>query len=139
MDDTKAEEMIFSLFTADTQIESGYLQNLRRTQHIEPEKRLMLGVLKDAIDCFLDNVNARNGKRKRQFQEAEEWFFEKGTDWTFSFESICGILGLDSGYIRKGLRQQKRKMLIRSAPSAEPLPFPTLGAMPRKTAGTLSQ
>jgi hypothetical protein len=139
MDDTKAGEMLSSLFTADTLIESEYLQTHRRTQHIEPEKSLMLAVLKDAITCFLENFGASNAKRKRLSKEADAWIFEEDRVWMFSFESICGILGLDPGYIRKGLRQRERDQLIRSVTAAEPLPFSTRGTTPHKRSGTLSQ
>ncbi len=109
METAQIDEMVSSLFTNDSLIESEYFKTLRRTQHLEPEKHLMLGVLKDAVESFLDNINARNGKRMRQFQSDEKWFFEENTPWTFSFETICGVLGLDPGYIRKGLRQRERE------------------------------
>jgi hypothetical protein len=139
MDDTKAEEMVSFLFTTDSLIESEYLQTLRRTQHLEPEKSLMLGVLRDAIDCFLDNVIARNGKRKRHFREAEKWIFEEETAWAFSFESICEILGLDPAYIRKGLRQRERDKFVRIVSPGEPVPLSTRGTAQHKRSGTISK
>lgn len=139
MDDTKTEEMVHSLFTADTLIESEYLQTLRRTQHIEPEKSLMLGVLKDAIDCFMENINARNRKRMRQFKESEKWLFGKDTVWTFSFETICEILGLDPAYIRRGLRQRQKEQLIRTASAAEPINLSRRGTAHHKGSGSVSK
>lgn len=63
----------------------------------------MLAVLQDAIRCFQDYLLARDRKRERLFREAEEWFNKQESDWLFSFETICEVLGLDSQYIRRGL------------------------------------
>ena len=40
-----------------------YFENLR-SKTLEPEKRLMLAVLEDAINCFQDNVLAQSGKER---------------------------------------------------------------------------
>ena len=131
MEDSTIEETVMSLFTADTLIESEYLQTLRRTQHLEPEKSLMLAVLKDAIDSFLENINARTGRRKQQYKAAEKWLFQKDHAWTFSFESICAILGLDPDYIRKGLRQREREESIRILSAVKPVSFSPRGTTAR--------
>jgi hypothetical protein len=47
-----AEEKISSLFDPDTLLSAQYFENLRRKTPIEPEKRLMLAVLEDAVNCF---------------------------------------------------------------------------------------
>ena len=63
-----SDENIVSLFEPDTLVSAQYFENLRR-KTLEPEKRLMLAVLEDAINCFQDNVLAQSGKRKRLFEE----------------------------------------------------------------------
>ena len=46
------EEKVASLFQPDTLLPVQYLETFRRKAHLEPEKRLMLSVLEDAIACF---------------------------------------------------------------------------------------
>ncbi|HEY6365265.1 MAG TPA: hypothetical protein VI585_10805 [Candidatus Binatia bacterium] len=67
------------------------------------EERLMLAVLQDAVECFQDYALAEYVWEKKLFQEAEDWIWEKNTDWPFSFENICESLQLDPDYIRRGL------------------------------------
>ena len=69
----------------------------------------MLAILEDAVRCFQDNVLARDEKGKKLLHEAEEWFLETNSDWIFSFESVCEVLGLDPRYVRQGLLQWKEK------------------------------
>jgi hypothetical protein len=76
------------------------------------EERLMLAVLQDAVECFQDYVLAQYVWEKKLFREAEDWIYEKNTDWLFSFENICETLQLNSDYIRRGLlvwKEAKRK------------------------------
>jgi len=76
------EETLGSLFQPDTLIPDQYFETFRR-KRLEPEKKLMLAVLEDAVRCFQDNVMARSGKRKKLFDEAEEWILEENSDWLF--------------------------------------------------------
>jgi len=103
------EERVTSLFQPDTLLPEQYLDTFRRKSHLEPEKKLMLAVLEDAIACYQKYLFARDGKGKALFQEAEEWIKEKGGDWLFSFPNVCEILGFDPEYLRQGLVQWKEK------------------------------
>ena len=102
------EETLGSLFQPDTLIPDQYFETFRR-KRLEPEKQLMLAVLEDAVWCFQDNVMARSGKRKKLFDEAEEWILEENSDWLFSFESTCEVLGFNPQYVRQGLLRWKEK------------------------------
>jgi len=101
------EDRIASLFQPDTLLTEQYLETHRRKTHLEPEIRLMLAVLEDAVSCFQKYVTAQRPKEKVLFRDAEEWFLEKDSDSIYSFENICESLGLDPDYLRKGLVQWK--------------------------------
>jgi len=105
------EERVASLFQPDTLLPAQYLETFRPKAHLEPEKRLMLGVLEDTVACFQKYLLARDGKGRAMFREAEEWVMEEGSDWLFSFENICEVLGFDPQYMRQGLVRWKRKKL----------------------------
>src|SRR3989344_7545766 len=78
--------------------EEFYLAYARKSP-MEPEKRLMLAVLSDAIEGFRRYVQSRNKKD----EETLKWILEKNTNWFFSFEGICEVLGFDVDYLRSGL------------------------------------
>ncbi len=105
------EEKITSLFEPDTLVSAQYFQNFRRKTCLEPEKRLILAMLEDAVSCFQVYVTARSGKGKKLFNEAEEWIMIKHDDWIFSFASVCEMLGFNPEYVRQGLRRWKQKTL----------------------------
>lgn len=113
------DEKLASLFQPDTLLSAQYFDNLRGKTLLEPEKRLMLALLEDAVQCFQDNILAQSGKKKRLFEEAEEWILEEDGDWIFSFENICEFLGFSPAYLRQGLLRWKEKKLTMS-PGAKP-------------------
>jgi len=96
-------ERIGALFQPDSLLSAHYFGTLRRESFLEPEKRLMLAILKDAIQCFQDNLFARNEKNRRLFEEARVWIVETDGDWVFSFDNICEALGFNPAYMRHGL------------------------------------
>jgi hypothetical protein len=106
-----AEEALAALFQPDTVAPAEYLKIYERKPGLEPETKLMLAVLEDAIGCFQNFVCATDNRQKKWFLEAEEWFNEEESEWIFSFENICDVLRLDPQYLRQGLISWKGKRL----------------------------
>jgi hypothetical protein len=71
------------------------------------EIALMRAILEDAIHCFQKQSQKSGRRAQRLAQEAEAWLFTDNTRWPFSFLNICHVLGIDAGYIRRGLKQWK--------------------------------
>jgi len=84
-------------------VDSGLLEGLSKKDIREREERLMQAVLENAIEYFQKYVLAKDERGKKLFQEAEEWILDKDSDWFFSFENICEVLGLHPDYMRQGL------------------------------------
>jgi hypothetical protein len=103
------DERLASLFQPDTLLSAQYFSNLRRKTLLEPEKRLLLAILEDAIQCFQNNLSAQTVIKKRLLDEAEEWIFKRGEDWIFSFDHVCEALGFTPEYVRQGLLRWKEK------------------------------
>lgn len=101
------DDKFASIFSTDTLLSEQYFDTFRRKTHLEPEKRLMLAILEDAINCYQDNYISRTGKKKRLFDDVKEWISSADGDWVFSFEHICDAVGLNAAYIRRGLLQWK--------------------------------
>jgi hypothetical protein len=76
---------------------SVYQNNLAHT----PEMKLMVAVLKDGIDCYVKYVSQKPSRRRKPSNEAEQWFFGEDEDRLYSFQSVCDMLKLDAGYIRR--------------------------------------
>ena len=82
-----------SIFVPDVLTPEQYYDSRRDDSRIAPVKRLMMAVLEDALRCFQNNSDAKNGQRKRLFAEAEQWLCGEEGDGPFSFETVCETLG----------------------------------------------
>src|SRR4030095_13919614 len=92
-------------------VDTGVIEKLFKKDIREGEEKLMLAVLKSAVECFQKYVLARKPSGKQLFREAEEWFLDKEGEGLYSFENICEILGLHPDPIRKGLMVWKEAKL----------------------------
>jgi hypothetical protein len=109
------DERVSSLFQPDTLLPEQYLSTCRRKFHLAPENKLMLAILEDAIDCFQKFACARDKKRQALFLDAEHWIFKNDeTDWLFSFENACEVVGLSPPYVRRELLRWKATAIARS-------------------------
>jgi hypothetical protein len=77
------------------------------SRHLEGERRLMIAILKDAVECLNKYRGARSSSGRSQYQNALEWVEDKGTDWLFSFSNICDLLGFDPNYLRQVLLKKE--------------------------------
>ena len=96
------EDRVASTFQPDTLLAAHYFELLRR-KALEPEKKLMLAVLEDAVACFLRYATARDGRKRAIFREVKDWIRKEDPDWLFSFENVCEALDLNPNYVRRGL------------------------------------
>ena len=69
-----------------------------------PEQRLMIAVLRDAINCVEKYRFATDHRGRRLFDEARRWVLAGETDWLYSFARICDIRDLDPDAVRQRLR-----------------------------------
>lgn len=97
-----------------------YFDNFRRSEHLEPEKILLLALLEDAVHCYHKYATAHDRSGRERYHEVEEWFMGGGNGWVFSFENACGYLGLDAQYVRRGLRESKASQATAQRPASRP-------------------
>jgi hypothetical protein len=100
---------IESLFQPDTIAPAEYYDGFKRKSPLEPERELVLAMLEDAVLCFQKYLRSSKEKERRLFTEAEDWLFGDDREWPLSFLNVCDLLGLEPGYLRKGLSQWKLK------------------------------
>ena len=89
----------------ETILPTQFFERVQLDASLQPEKRLMLAVLEDGVGTFQKYSGASGRRARRLFAEAEDWFASDEMSWPYSFANICQALGLDVGYIRKGLRR----------------------------------
>ena len=85
-----------------------YSNGSRYPAALEPEIRLMLMILEDALQCYQRYYAARHVLGQREFRDAKRWIFGPDEDWIFSFSHICAFIGIEPEYLREGLRRWKK-------------------------------
>ena len=103
------DERLPGLFEPDTLLPVQYFEAMRRKHLLEGEKRLVLSVLEDAVECFMKCLDATSNKGQRLFREAEEWINLEDKHWVFSFDNVCEMLDVNPEYMRKGLQRWKER------------------------------
>jgi hypothetical protein len=138
------DERLPGLFEPDTLLPIQYFEAMRKKHLLEGEKRLVLSVLEDAVECFMKCIDASTHKGQRLFREAEEWITLEDKRWVFSFDNVCEMLDVNPAYMRAGLKRWKERKLeliqlghealareaeeVAKAPIAPPAPAPKVEA-----------
>lgn len=105
------DERLPGLFEPDTLLPIQYFEAMRKKHLLEGEKRLILSVLEDAVECFMKCIDASTSKGQRLFRDADEWISHEDKRWVFSFDNVCDMLDINPDYMRMGLRKWKEKRL----------------------------
>jgi len=80
-----------------------YAELSRRSEHTQPERRLLLAVLSDAIALFQGGASRPASPTRGDFEEARRWILSNDRVWPFSFVNVCEALGIASGPLRQAL------------------------------------
>lgn len=105
-----AEDRSGSLFEPDTLVPSQFFGEGGAPAY-QPERRLMLAVMEEAIATFQRSVIAGGRRSQKLADEVEQWMDARDFSWPFSFENICQALELESDSVREGLRRWKHREL----------------------------
>jgi hypothetical protein len=103
MSDTNTEDRYAGFLQPDAMLPQQFFQSLRMKGHADGERRLMIAVLEDAVNCFMKQLHATDPKARQLFLDAEEWITAEDRTWFFSFENVCDTLELNPEYLREGL------------------------------------
>jgi hypothetical protein len=104
------------LFEPDAILPAQFYALFKQSQYREPERRLMVAILEDAVSCLSMNLHRCNLRQRKQYEEAKHWVTsEEESDWIFSFRNICEVLGMDPSYLRRGLIRQATSSRTRSS------------------------
>lgn len=103
------DDFLARILEPDIFLPSQFYGNGGLSRKLEGEKRLMIAILKDAVECLDKYRSSRNGSGRTNYENALEWVEDKGTDWLFSFTNICEFLGFDPDYLREVLLKREHK------------------------------
>jgi hypothetical protein len=112
MEKETLDEKLPGLFEPDTLLPIQYFEAMRRKHLLEGEKRLILSVLEDAVECFMKCIDSPTNKGQRLFRDADDWISLEDKRWVFSFDNVCDMLDINAEYMRAGLRRWKERKLV---------------------------
>jgi hypothetical protein len=101
------------LFETDATLPAQYWYAVARKDILQPEKKLLLAVLEEAIWTYRQNIVTRGPL----LDEVEEWLCAKDSEPPFSFQAICEALELNSERLRREImrpQSEKRRLPPRS-------------------------
>lgn len=101
----EAVRPLFDVSVPDALLPEQYFDRLAARTSDTPERRLLFAVLLDAVI----QLQRRNTSGSA---EAERWIRnESETDFPFSFRNVCEALGIEPGYLQRGLLSWRRSQL----------------------------
>lgn len=101
----------FPIRLSDARLDVAYVDQICRNQYDEGEKKLMLAVLQEALNNFVQFLPSKDVTGQERFREVEEWFWGDDPEWLFSFKNIAESLGISSSYFLDRLMTLKRNRL----------------------------
>lgn len=101
------DDFLARVLEPDTCLPSQFYGTRGLPRQLEGEKRLMIAILRDAVECLEKYRGARNSSGKELYQNALEWVEDRSTGWLFSFTNICDLLGFDPQYLRDHLLKRE--------------------------------
>jgi hypothetical protein len=106
VDANTAHQDLSFLFEPDVLATKQFDAVLKSSHLPDPERRLMVAVLEDAVSCLSKDPRRCARSQRKSFDEAHSWINADETDsWVFSFTNVCETLGLDPNYLRRGLNR----------------------------------
>jgi hypothetical protein len=104
------------LFEPDTLLPVQFFLTLKNRAQADGQRRLMVAVLADAIECFQKYIVVTDGRGRQLGAEAERWFLSDDNSWPFSFVNICEVLDIHPPFLRGGLLKWKAQQMTQPRP-----------------------
>ena len=97
-----------SNYDSDSNFEPDMMVAEPARRYLQPEKKLMLGVLEDAIWRLrkLSKLQSLSKGQQEEREETEEWFLSDSVSELFGFRNICETLGWSYQKVRHKLLSQ---------------------------------
>jgi hypothetical protein len=103
------DDFLARILEPDVFLPSQFYGSAGLSRKLEGEKRLMIAILKDAVECLEKYRGSRSLSGRIQYDNAIEWVQDTGREWLFSFTNICDLLGFDPEYLREALLKRENR------------------------------
>ena len=103
------EDGVARLFEPDLITPDQHRDRVRAESTDQPEIRLMLAVMEDAVATYQRYATDPGRRNRRLFEEAESWIHSTDTSWPYSFENICAALRFEPETLRRGLESWRNE------------------------------
>lgn len=113
MKDKLIADVAVSLFEPDLLLPTQFFAALKRKTQACGERRLMIAILEDAVECFQKHLWATDNRSRQLRAEAEKWVLSDDDRWPFSFVNICEALDIHPLFLRRGLLAWKAQQFAR--------------------------
>lgn len=107
--DALPEDSVVRMFEPDLITPDQHRDRVRAELVDQPEIRLMLAVMEDAVATFQRYANDPGKRSQRLFEESQSWINSTDTSWPYSFENICTALRFEPERLRQGLEAWRRE------------------------------
>jgi hypothetical protein len=94
------DDFLARILEPDIFLPSQFYGTAGLSRQLYGEKRLMIAILKDAVECLNKHRGTRSTSGRSLYQNALEWVQDKSTDWLFrltisasSWDSIPNTFG----------------------------------------------
>jgi len=99
LDDSGVQELIASEIVLPSQ----YWEEVIDPRS-EPEKRLMVAVLEEAVATLLNHSRSSSDVDREIAAEARRWIASNDRSGPFTFATICDVLQLETGRVRQAIQ-----------------------------------
>jgi hypothetical protein len=113
MKEKSVAEAGLSLFQPDSLLPSQFFAALKQRTQAFGERRLMVAILEDAVECFQKYFWHTDNRGRQLRTEAENWFLSDDDSWPFSFVNVCHALDIHPQFFRRGLLRWKAEQFAR--------------------------
>ena len=103
------DDFLARILEPDVFLSSQFSGNGGLARQLEGERRLMIAILKDAVECLDKYRDSRTSAGRCAYQSAIDWVEDAGTDWLYSLTNICDLLGFDPNYMREVLLKRENR------------------------------
>lgn len=94
-------DSLFDMVEPDLITPEQHRDQVRSEPTDQPEIRLMLAVMEDAVATFQRYLQKPSRSSERVFQETRTWLESEDLEWPYSFSNICEALGMEPELVRE--------------------------------------
>jgi hypothetical protein len=105
------DDNVVRMFEPDLITPEQHRDRVRAELVDQPEIRLMLAVMEDAVATYQRYATDPSRRSQRLFEEAQTWIQSTDTNWPYSFENICTALRFEPSSLRNGLESWRAERL----------------------------